>query len=144
MALKDGLRTLLLAQGGITALCPAQTASNGASIPAIFVGKVKQGMKTPFICISRIRHDPLKTLANTTGMAESEIDIDCFANTEPKAEAIAKAVSDFLKDYSGAAGGSDTIDAVWWDDTNEFENQEDAGPDVWRHAVTLTFTIHHT
>lgn len=143
MAIKTGLRTLLLAQSSITTLAPAQTV-NGISFPAIFVGKAKQGVLPPYIVISRIRHDPLKALDGTYGMQESEIDIDCFESTEPEAEALGKAVADYLKDYSGAAGGSDTINAVYFDDINEFENPQPNGKDDWQFAVTLTFTIHHS
>lgn len=142
MAIKTGLRTLLLAQSSITTLAPAQTI-RGVSVPAVFVNKVPQGFVPPYLRITRIRHDPLKALDGTTGMAESEIDIDCYESTEPEAEALAKAVSDYLKDYSGAAGGSDTIDAVYWDDVGEFEVKAPGATDEFYQVVTLTFTIHH-
>jgi hypothetical protein len=142
MALKDGLRTLLLAQSSITTLAPAQTIK-GISHPSIYVGKVAQGAIPPFIVISRTGHDPMKALDGTTGLAQTEIDIDCFEGTATKAEALAKAVSDYLKDYTGAAGSSDTIDAVLWEDMNDFENPEPNGKDDWQHAVTLTFSIQH-
>lgn len=142
MAIKAGLRTLLLANGSITTLCPAQTVK-GISRGSIFVGTIPQGAKPPFIVISRIGHDPMKALDGTTGMVSSEIDIDCFENTEPEAEALATVVKDYLKDYSGAAGGSDTIDAVLLQDINDFENPEQDGNDTWRYAVTLSFEIQH-
>lgn len=142
MAIKAGLRTLLLAQSSITTLCPAQTVG-GTSRDAIFVNKALQGIKPPYIIISRIGHDPYKRLDGTTGMTATEIDIDCYEYTEPEAEAMAVVVKDFLKDYSGAAGASDTIDAVLLDDVNDFINPEESGGDVWRHAVTLSFTIQH-
>lgn len=142
MALKDGLRTLLLAQSSITTLCPAQT-HDRRSLDAIFVDKIYQGFKPPYIVISRIGFDALRTLGSTTGMRKTEIDIDCFAYTEPLAEALSVAVSDYFKDYSGAAGSSDTVDSVEWMDINDFQNPEDDGGDVWRHAVTLTFSVLH-
>lgn len=142
MAIKDGLRTLLSGQASITSLVPAQVMKNGATVNRFFVDKIAQGIIPPYIVISRTRVDPRKTLGTTTGIVESEIDVDCFADTEPLAEAISAAVSSFLKDYTGPAGVLDTIRAVEWDDTNDFQNPE-VGQDVWRHAVTLTFTIHH-
>lgn len=141
MAIKDGIRTLLLAQSSITTLAPAQTVG-GKSYSAVFVDKVKQGIKPPYIVISRVSADEHGTLTNTTGIKQTEIDIDCFEYTEPLAEALATAVSDYFKDYSGAAGG-DTIDAVHWVNTQDFENQEENGADQWRHAVTLTFDVWH-
>lgn len=142
MALKNGIRTLLLAQSSVTSLCGSQTVDN-VSVPAIFVQAPRQGIKTPYVVISRTSHDPMKTLDGTTGMAQTEIDIDCFAATETKADALAKVVSDFFKDYTGVAGASDTIDAVLWEDMNDFENPEGDGSDTWRYAVTLTFTVFH-
>lgn len=143
MAIKTGLRTLLLAQSSITTLAPAQTVG-GKSYDSIFVEKIKQGVKPPCIVITRNGYDPMKTLDGTSGMASSEIDIECYESTEPKAQALAKAVSDYLKDYSGAAGGSDTINAVLWDGINEFETEEQDAKDNWRYAVVLNFTIQHT
>lgn len=142
MAIKNGIRQLLLAQPGITALCPAQTV-NSESVPAVFVETVRQGVKSPHIVISRTGSDARVAMDGTYGMASTEIDIDCFAATATKAEAIAKAVSDVFKDYSGPAGTSDAIDAVLWDSTNDFENSEQNGNDQWRYAVTLGFTVHH-
>lgn len=142
MAIKDGLRTLLLTQSSITTLCPAQTIQ-GISYSGIFVDKVKQGFKPPYVLISRIGHDPFKSLDGTSGLAATEIDIDCVEYTEPEAEALADAVKAYLKDYTGAAGASDTIDAVLLDDINDFQACETDGKDLWRFAVTLSFTIQH-
>ena len=142
MAIKSGLRTLLLAEATITALCPAQTLK-GVSRDSIFVDKAAQGAKPPFIIISRIGSDPLLALDGTYGMRSTEIDIDCYEATGPEAESLATAVSNYLDDYSGAAGGSDTIDAVLLDDTNDFLVPEEDGKDNIRHVVTLSFTIQH-
>lgn len=142
MAIKDGLRTLLLAESSITTLAPAQVIQ-GKSYSAIFVDKVKQGIKPPFIVISRSGFDPMKTLDGTTGMKSTEIDIECWEYTETEAEALAAAVSAYIKDYSGAAGGSDTIDAVLWDSVNDFKEAEDDGKDLWRFVTVLNLTIQH-
>jgi hypothetical protein len=142
MALKTGLRTLLLAQSSITTLCPAQTLQ-GISYPAICVEALPQGMKPPYIVISSTGHDPMKALDGTTGMASTEIDIECVEYTDDQAEALAKAVSDYLKDYTGAAGSSDTIDAVLWDSKTTFVGQEQDGKNLWRFNVQLSFTIQH-
>ena len=141
MAIKDGIRTLLLAQSSITTLAPAQTVGS-KSYGAIFVDKVKQGIVPPFIEISRTGSDAMPAMDGTTGMKSTEIDIDCWEWTEPKAEALATVVSEFLKDYSGSAG-SDVIDSVLWEDTNDFKEPEQGGSDKWRYAVTLSFTIQH-
>lgn len=142
MALKNGLRTLLLAESSITSLVPAQTV-DGDSVSAIFVTTADQGAKVPYLVISRTGHDPMKAMDGTTGMAQTDIDIDCYAGTPAEADALATAVEAYLKDYSGAAGGSDTIDCVLFEDKNDFENTEGDGNDQWRYVVTLSFTIFH-
>lgn len=142
MSIKTGLRTLLLAESTVTALCPSQTIK-GASRGSIFVRKAEQGAKPPFIIITRIDNDPLLALDGTYGMESSEVDIDCYEYTDVKAEALADAVSDYLDDFSGAAGGSDTIDAVLLESRNDFEVPEDDGSDRVRYVVTLSFTIQH-
>lgn len=138
MALKDGIRTLLLAQSSITTLCPAQS-----SINCIFVDTVKQGVNPPYIRIRRAKHDPMSCLDGTYGMASSDIEIECVSFTEPGSAAIAKAVTDFFKDYSGAAGASDTIDAVIWDDTADSNIQDQGGDDVYRYSTKLKFVVQH-
>jgi hypothetical protein len=144
MALKAGLRTLLLAQSSITTLCPAQTIQ-GKSYNGIFVEKVKQGFLPPYIVISDTSLDPMNTLDGMTGMADSEIDIECVEFTEPEAEALAAAVNAYLRNYTGAAGGSDTIDAVRWQNKQTFIGKDEADArDVWRYNVVLTYQIHHS
>lgn len=144
MAIKTGLRTLLLAQSSITTLCPAQTVS-GKSYSAIFVEKVKQGFKPPYIVISDTSHDPMNTLDGLTGMGNSEIDIECVEFTEPEAQVLAKAVSDYLRNYTGAAGASDTVDAVQWTNRQTFTGKDETdAADVWRFNVVLTFDIQHS
>lgn len=142
MNIKNGLRALLLAQPSILALCPPQTVG-GSSVDAVFIETVRQGFKPPYIVVSRTGSDPLGNLTSTSGLRSSEIDIDCMGYTESKAEQIAEAVSEALRDYTGPAGANDTIRAVSLEDSNDFENSEQSGGDQWRYAVTLTFTIHH-
>lgn len=142
MAIDTGLRDLLLAQPSITALCAAQ-AIDGKTWYSIYDETVKQGAKAPYVLISTISFNPLGNLTNTTGLGESEIDIDCVAYTKSKANNLAKAVSDFLKDYSGPAGVDDSIKSVNWEDSQVFKQQESPGQELWRYTVTLTFTIHH-
>jgi hypothetical protein len=113
-------------------------------VDCVFIDTADQGVKTPYIVISRTGFDPEKTLGTTTGITRSEIDIDCYAETPADAESLANAVATFFKDYTGAAGGSDTISAVLWEDMNDFENSEGNGNDQWRYAVTLTFTVFHS
>lgn len=142
MAIKDGIRTLLLTQSSITTLCPAQTV-RGSSIDCVFVDTIKQGINPPYIKIIMTKHDPRPCLDGTNIAASTGIEIEAVAFTEPSATAIAKAVSDFFKDYSGAAGASDTIDDVWWYDTVDSNTPEQSGEDVYRYSSLLKFTVNH-
>jgi hypothetical protein len=144
MALKNGLRDLLLAEPSVGSLLYPQEVDRD-TVDKVFVSTVDQGVTVPYLVISRTGHDPMGTLTNTTGMAQTEIDVDCFAATPAAADDLADAVEGYLKDYSGGAGNRDYIDCVIFEDKNDFENTEGDGNDNWRHAVTLSFTIfHHT
>lgn len=142
MAIKNGLRTLLLAQSSITTLCPAQTVQ-GTSYSKVFTDAIKQGIEAPYIRIRRTAYDNNNTLDGSVGTGKSTIEIKSVANTEPAAEALAKAVSDYLKDYAGAAGGSDTIVSVDWDNAADEMVPEQIGKDVWRYGVTQVYRVWH-
>lgn len=142
MAIKDGIKTLLLAQSSITTLCPAQTVQKN-SFGAIFVDAIKQGIVPPYIKISRTGFDPMECLDGTAGMGSTDIEIECLAYEEPDAAALAKAVSDYFKDYYGAAGASDTIDCVNWTGVSDDVIPEGNGGDIFRYAVKLQFTVMH-
>ena len=139
MAIKDGLRTLFLAQSSITSLCPPQTIDD-ISEPGIFLNVVKQKFKPPHIVIRREGKNPNLTM---DGYKRSNIEVECVAGTASDAAAIAKAVSDFFDPYKGAAGASDYVDMVIWDDAVDSEEPENSGLDQWRHKMTLKFQVTH-
>lgn len=141
MAFKDDLRTQLLAQSSITTLAPAQTVQ-GQSYSGIFVDKVKQGFKPPYIVIERNGFDPLNFTDAQSGAGTEDIDVTCVEQTEPEAEALATAVTNYLKAYIGTIG-STTGCAVTWRDSSTEKYEEDDGRDVWRYEVTLNFSIFH-
>lgn len=141
MTIKDGLRTLLLAQSSITTLAPAQTI-NRQSISAIFVDAVMQGFVPPYIMIERTSYTPLRFINTTTAAGTSEIEIDCYERTEPLAEALALAVATYIKDFSGTAGSA-TIHRVNWTGSMNFRTEEIDGSDTRRHIATLNLSIFH-
>lgn len=143
MALPSSLRTLLLAQSAITAIAAPRTIGQTANVPGVFVERAMQGFRPPYIVITEIDHDPMKHLGSTTGMASSDIDIDCYGDTWPTADSLADAVADFLKDYSGAAS-TDTINAVLWEGRQREALEPGDGSDTWRYLVSLSFTMQHT
>jgi hypothetical protein len=103
---------------------------------------MKQGAIPPYIKIQRKDGTPRLCLQGTLG--KSEIEIKCCSYAEPAAAALAKAVSDFLESYSGAAGASDTIDFSIWDNPGESAPiPEQDGGDKYRYTVPLIFTVWH-
>lgn len=142
MAIELGLRQLLLSQMTLTGLAPPRTV-DGTRYDAVFCEHSPQGFDPPFILISIIDHDPLKHLGGTTGLAFTEIDVDCYAVSYPAARVLADAVTTFLKDYTGPAGVDDVIKAVLWDAQRYDVLPEAQGRDVRQHIISSTFTIHH-
>lgn len=143
MTILAGLRTLLLAESSITTLVGSQ-AIGGVTYPGIFVGTAVQGFSQDHIVIVRTSLDPMKTLTSTTGMRSTDIDIECYARSKARLELITEAVSAYIKDYSGAAGGSDTIDAVLWNDQYDTQAAPIDGTDNWLNSATIDLTIQHT
>lgn len=145
--IEAGIRTLFLAQSSITTLVPAQTIDT-KSFSGVFVQQSKEGFKPAsgkgLIVIERTGRDPMVALDGTYGMQSSDITVNCIAKASDDADAIANAVTDYFKDYTGAAG-SDTIDAVIWTDSNMDDYPPPDGTDVPWKVVALEFTVqHHT
>lgn len=143
MAIESGLRTLLLAESTITALTPSQTIGS-VSFPAVFLDAPAEGVKPPFVVITQTGFEPNKRLDGTGGTIRfTELDIDCYASNRPAATALATAVSDYLDDYVGAAGASDTVDAVLYEGHSDDTVPLDDGRDQRHYVRSLQFTIHH-
>lgn len=141
----EGLRTLLLAQSGITALASAQTVGR-LSIPAIFVDNAAQGVEPPFVVITITGGDPMLTLdaAYHDTLRMAEVDIDCFHVDRTKAATLNTTIRQFLDDYSGAAGASDTIKAVLHDTPMRGYDYPAEGSDTKFYYVTTSYRIQYT
>lgn len=144
MAIETGLRTLLLAQSSITSLAPAQTVG-GVSFPCIFLDNPAEGIKPPYVIITQMSHDPYKRMDGTGGtLRMTEFDVDAYCSNRPAAIALATAVEVFLRDYVGAAGASDTINAVLYDDCQDDVVNTGDGRDQRHYVRSLSFRIQHT
>ena len=144
MAIETGLRTLLLAQSSITTLAPSQTVG-GVSFPCVFLDHPAEGVKPPYVLITQMSHDPYKRMDGTGGtLRMTDFDIDCYATNRPASIALATAVEVFLRDYVGAAGASDTINAVLHDDTVDDVVNTGDGRDQRHYVRSLSFRIQHT
>lgn len=142
MSLKTGLRTLLLARFNIRQLVPDQPVGN-LIFPCIFCEDPPQDVKPPFILIQQIDKDPMGALDGTYGMQQEEIDIDCYSFSHDKAEDIAFAVREYLKDFTGLTPTGAYIDAVRWENEQYGKLLLKDGTDTRQRIVSLTFNIFH-
>ncbi len=142
MAIETGLRALLLAQTSIVGIAKPQNVS-GITYQGVFNEHPVQGFKPPFVLISQLSLDPLKALDGTYGLRFDDFDFDCYSRDYEEALTLGQIVEDFLKDYSGAAGPSDTVKAVLFNNKRYDEVFESQGGDQRQHIVSLSFTIQH-
>lgn len=143
MAIETTIRTLLLSQTGITSLAPARKIE-GTIYPAVFCEYAVQGFEPPFILICQISQNPMLMFSGTTGMRNTEFDIDCYHVNYEKGVALSAAVEAFFNDYSGSAV-NDTINAVILQNkgyTRVIRNMD--GTDVRHNVWTLTYNVQHT
>lgn len=134
MAIGTDLRTLLLAQAPITSLLATTT--------SVFTDKADQNAAHPYIVITQLNEDMMKMLSGTTGMRKPEFDIDCVAKRRGAADDVADAVESFIKDYSGAAGGS-TIRAVLLNDRAYDKLPIGTASDEFQFITTLNFEVQY-
>jgi hypothetical protein len=112
---------------------------------AIFLDNPAEGVKPPYIIITQTGHDPYKRLDGTGGtLRKTELDIDCYASNRPASITLASAVETFLRDYVGAAGVSDTINAVLWENARDDVILTGDGRDQRHYVRSLQFSIQHT
>lgn len=136
MAIDQSLKTLLAAQSSITSLLAATT--------AIYLDTVDEGAATPYLAITKASGDALPYLSSTSGIQQAEVIVGSVSNSRVTSNAINKAVFDYIKDYSGAAG-SDTINAV--DVTDSGASDEVAigqGTENYKYVTALTLSIFWT
>jgi hypothetical protein len=100
--MREGLRTLLLAQSSIASLVGA----NG-----VYVTAVPQGATPPYVLLTVLDSDEFADLVTSGDFREVTVEIDAVASTQAAAASLAVAVRNFLRDYSGPAGGQ-VIDQV--------------------------------
>lgn len=132
----EGLRTLLLAQSTVTDI----VGSSG-----VYVTAARQSGTRPYIVLDRVDDEKYKGLAGYLSTTRRcEIDIECWGKTQSSASALAKVVSDFLDDFSGATGGTETIlSANQVGDTDNFD-PPDSGGAIQEFVTILNFEFMYT
>lgn len=137
MSISTALRARLLAVSAVTDITSR-----------IYVGKAEQPRTATsrgdeHVVIYPLDDDPLPTFDGTTGLRQADIDIDCYAAREPLVSALADAVHDAVKDYTGTIGGQ-TIQAVVAQPRGyDFIDDAD-GDDEGRHVYTCSYIVQYT
>lgn len=131
--ISKGLRTLLLAQSSITDVVSQK----------IFVGAATQGTEQPYIVIDRTSGEKFKGLDGYQGTRRAEIDIECWHNTPGDATTLADLVSDFLDDYTGAAGSATIKESTQVDETDNYDQPKSAGQ-IGEWVTILNFEFIYT
>lgn len=130
----EGLRTLLLTQSSVTDLVSTR----------IYVTAAKQGIDQPYIVIDRVDNEKYKGLSGYLSTQRAEVDIECWASTPSAAASLAKVVSDYLDDFSGATGGAETILASHQvGDTDNYEPPK-TGSDITEFVTILNYEFDYT
>lgn len=129
----EGLRTLLLAEATVTAVT-----SN------IYVTVARQAATLPYIALDRVSDEKHKAIDGYVSARHCEIDIECWDSTPSDAAALAKIVSDYLDDFSGATGGSETIlSSHQMDDNDSFDGPE-SGAEIKEFVTILNYEFQYT
>jgi hypothetical protein len=131
--ISKGLRTLLLAQSSITDIVSQK----------IFVGAARQGTEQPYIVIDRMSGEKFKGLDGNQGTRRAEIDIECWHNTPGDATTLADVVSDFLDDYTGAAGSATIKESTQVDEADNYD-QPKSGGEIGEWVTILNFEFIYT
>jgi len=130
--MRAGLRALLTGEATISTIVGSR----------VYITRAPQGAVYPHVLITQMGSEENLALDGTGPLRFLDIDIDCKATTGKGAADLAKAVRDFIKDYSGAAGG-ETIEAVILNgEVDGYEDPRD-GSDVGTVMVTLDVTIQY-
>jgi hypothetical protein len=131
MGLETGLRALLAADPGVSALVADR----------IRPLRLAQGETYPAITYQRIACSPRSTLDGATGRLRSVVQATCWAESYLEAHALADAVRACVTDYRGTWDGVDVL-RIEPPDERDTEPVEGGGaPAVY--GVALDLTIHH-
>lgn len=130
----QGLQTLLLANANVTAVVGSA---------GVYVSAAKQAASLPYVVLDRISDEKHKALDGYTGTRHGEVDIECWAATPQAAASLAKTISDYLDDFSGAAGDETILSSHQIDDQDTFAEPE-SGSDIREWVTILNFEFQYT
>ncbi|NJM54557.1 MAG: hypothetical protein HC841_00295 [Verrucomicrobiae bacterium] len=131
------MRTLLLAQSGITSLL--------GSSPGVFVSRVAQGAVLPAIRIYGINEKGMQGLSDAFAQTwQGDLDIDCYGNDEDESAEVGEAVNAYLDSVLNVTVNGRLIQSCHVVSRQEESLATFGGSDRDVQVVTLTFQITHT
>lgn len=87
----------------------------------------------PYVTITRVSKQRVRTLTGATGLVTSRFQIDCWAGTQAEADAIADVVYDRVNDYTG-----DQIQESYVEEQQDVpEPSRASGSPVFRQSLDL-------
>ena len=128
----EDLVTLLLNQSQIVAVTGAK----------IYLDEAPQNTGLPYVVITEMDTDGNTSLdGGTDNLQFVAYDVDCYGATRTRARDLAKLIRDFIKDFAGATGGTQTIKAVVMNGeaSDRIPPTDGKGPSTF--VRTLDFTI---
>lgn len=113
MDIRPGIRAALLADAAVAAIAGDRVYSMLAP----------QGERRPCIVFVRVSEIEDATLKGAQGIAQSRVQIDCWAETPDQANALAEAVRARMQGLSGTFAGA-VFCGAWADRINEGQDRE--------------------
>lgn len=130
-----GLQTLLLANTNVTDLVGTE---------GVFVTAAKQGTDMPYVILDLIDDRKYKAFDGFVGALHCEIDIYCYDTTPQDAKALAKVIDDYLDDFSGSTGGSETIKESNQVGRYNTYSEPQSGGEISEWVTILNFEFQYT
>jgi len=126
------IRTKLLADANVIALTGTR----------IHIGVTPSGKGWPRVTMNRIGLDGIHTMAGSTGFAEMNLQIDCWAKKQNSAHTIAETIRKSLDTYNGTLS-TIYFNLIRWLRTVDTHEPESLGKQNSIHRARLDFTVWH-
>lgn len=130
-------------RGGLVSLLKAESTVTDVVGSRIYIGKAPQTADLPYIVLTDMASDELETMDSAGGLRFIDFDIDCKSNRSVQADALAAAVRNHLRGYTGAAGTQTVKAVVLNGEALDFEPPTD-GSDDGIYTVTVDVQIQYT
>lgn len=103
---------------------------------------VPQGSSLPYISYQRVASRHVHSMDGVAGLAETTIQIDCYASTYSGGKALGEAVRLALDGYTGTpVGGGTVIGGILLDGINDAPETPQTGGETIVHRVSMDFVI---